>query len=101
MLHGKIEVNGATIGEWWAVRKEQYFPEVPQGERLTGPFFWYDCGVRYYDMGGYPMEAEFRLKHRFGDGALRLAGRVIHQGYDKAKRVNLPRDEEVPDEFPV
>lgn len=84
MLHGEIKVNGTDICEWWAVRKNQVFPP---GRENDGTFFRYECGVRYRDIQGYPNEAEFDVKHRFGDGALLLAAQVVKVGYGRAKRV--------------
>jgi len=88
-VHGTIEVNGTRIGYWEAVRKEQYYPTNPE---TTGPFYEYACVFEYRDMGGYPRYAEFDIKHRFGDGAARLASRVIARGYDLAKVVG-PRED--------
>lgn len=87
MLHGEIKMNGITIGEWFAERRERHYP--PNEE--NGPLYLYECFLKYRDIGGYPMEAKYEVKHRYGDGALRLAANVIAKGKEKAKRVG-PRE---------
>ena len=85
MLHGEIKLNDQLIGEWTAVRKKRFYPHEHDDE--GGPYHRYDCTIEYRDMQGYLMRANFPVWHRFGDGAMRLASRVIAIGYDKAKRV--------------
>lgn len=71
-LHGEIRVNGMVIGEWEAQRQTEHQPEP-------------DDVVHYWAMArqnstpdGCPAFLErFEVEHRFGDGALALAARVL------------------------
>lgn len=84
MLHGEVKVNDGEIARWTAVRKER----VDCGEARNGeapPFFRYECTLWYRNLAGYPMEAAFDVTHRYGDGAVLLAHKVLMQGYGKLR----------------
>lgn len=80
-LHGPIQVNGQTIGEWEAVRQQ------PEGFTMTwspkpDDVLTYACVVRQNTtLEGNPAVYErFEVRHRFGDGALALASLVLRTG---------------------
>lgn len=88
MLHGEIKVNHNEIAKWKAVRKERVFPQ-PESSMT---FFRYECTLEYRNTAGYPMEAAFDVVHKYGDGAVLLAQKVLLQGYVKLKVKPMGRD---------
>lgn len=77
MLHGDIRVNGILIGEWTAVRQNN----------TQKDFNDYRCEINFRDVQGYPCHAEWHMTgHRYGDGAVMLAARVLSEGMAKARR---------------
>ncbi len=79
-LHGQIQVNGKTIGSWSAVRLVGSGPRVARGGYpKPDDVFKYDCHTHQLpDPGGRgPVLHEFIVEHRFGDGALVLASKLL------------------------
>lgn len=91
MLHGEIKVNHNEIGRWTAVRKERYFGDG-EDQFYESDYFKYECHMDYRNGAGYPMEAAFTVVHRFGDGAVLLASKVLLQGMGKLKVKPIGRD---------
>jgi hypothetical protein len=67
-LHGPIMVNDQTIGHWQA-RRITLAPD-PDGHAD------YDCAVTMY-ADDPPRARTFALRHRYADGALTLAAKVL------------------------
>ncbi len=81
-LHGPIQVNGMTIGEWSAVRQT-----VTNGPPHADEVLTYDCTVHQDSApdGCAAVLERFSVQHRFGDGALALAAAVLAKGTTLAK----------------
>lgn len=69
-LHGPIQVNGQTIGSWQARRRTIAIDADGAAD--------YDCAVVMY-ADDPPRVAVFQLRHRYDDGALALAAKVLAQ----------------------
>lgn len=84
MLHGEIKVNEIVIGEWTAEREEPVALDVHM----------YACTVKYRNLAGYPLRADFRVKHRHSNGAVALAAHILSEAnyYLKPERM---KDESV------
>lgn len=82
-LHGPIQVNGMTIGEWSAVRKT-FIGQEPEPDDAVE----YECMVRQDStLEGNPAVLErFTVTHRFGDGALGLASTCIARALVQANQ---------------
>lgn len=73
-LHGLIEVNGYSIGFWSAQRLGDNV--VPSPDDVMS----YACEVHQNgDLTHSPSIERFTLEHRFGDGALTLAAKVLNK----------------------
>lgn len=78
-LHGTIEINGSVIGAWSARRII--------GSTDRDAVNTYDCEVAADQMGGGVLHVDrFHLQHRYGDGAVALAAKVL-------ARANLSDDD--------
>lgn len=66
-LHGEIKVNQQPVGEWWAVRQQ---PVVVDNDQISE----YACVVRLRET---ETETRFTVQHRYGDGAVALAAKVL------------------------
>ncbi len=79
-LHGEIKVNGLVIGTWEAVRQGE-IQRQPGVARVIDPntTFDYACTANLNSSpDGCPAVLErFTVTHRFGDGALVLASKVL------------------------
>lgn len=79
MLHGDIRVNGQHLGEWKAERAS-HIDEAPGPDDVVV----YACEARIVStpQGNPAVLERFDVTHRFGDGALALAARVLGQAYN-------------------
>lgn len=68
-LHGDIRVNGKLVGRWSAQRAMN--DVGPDGQNL------YKCDFILNQPDGPPSKGDFIVVHRYQDGALRLAARVL------------------------
>ena len=69
-LHGEIKVNGIPIGAWHARRTEDLL--------FDAQVCTYECGVEYYGVGmSDPARQEFTVRHRYDEGAVALAAKVL------------------------
>jgi hypothetical protein len=73
-LHGEIKVNGQVIGAWSARRLS---PTLAESSTICT----YECGVDYLPREGgpseEPVEQRFHLEHRYGEGAVALASKIL------------------------
>ena len=88
MLTGEIKIHDAVIAEYQAVRGK--LVPAPDDELSGDEWREYECAMFYRDQAGYPMKAEFTIKHRVGNGPLRLATRVITIGMERLRRADFP-----------
>jgi len=65
-LHGSALVNGRSIGVDWSAQRVIGSPNLNDG------ICEYDCEVRYRGAVHH-----FRIEHRYDDGALVLASKVL------------------------
>lgn len=84
-LHGLIQVNGRTIGEW-------------QAQRITGgpgELCTYECTVRTKTDGKWqPQPLHFILDHHYDVGAVALAARVLVYAASPAYRKHVEAGEQ-------
>lgn len=80
MIEGTLDIGGNEIGRWTAARGERLYGEYKD------TYYEYNCTLDYRGTDGYPYHAEFPVPHRYGDGALVLAAKVLIQGHLKKKR---------------
>lgn len=81
MIEGTLDIGGNEIGRWTAARADRY------GTMYGDTYYNYNCTLDYRGTDGYPYHAEFQVVHRYGDGAVVLAGKVLFAGQTKLKRV--------------
>ena len=79
-LHGKVEVNNTAIGSWEAVRHNKVSPTP-----LPDDYLIYDCRVYMLETleGNPAIDWQGEVLHRFGDGALALASKVLAHAYEE------------------
>lgn len=84
-LHGNIQINHNTIGEWSAQRAAAH----PNGNYI------YLCRVRYVEHGNVlSTKRSFFTTHAYGAGALALASRVLLVASEQIERqVELSEDD--------
>lgn len=84
MLHGDIKVNHHVIGSWRAVNETvQTSPDAVNTYRVS---------VAYTNVRGFHQVAEFRIEHRYGDGALVLASKVLAEAPNHLRAPKLDDD---------
>lgn len=66
-LHGSIKVNEHIVGYWTAQRVVTADPNI------------YDCVVYHDPEDGPAIRGEFAIQHRFQDGAVALAAKVLQR----------------------
>lgn len=74
-LHGTVQINGRVIATWSAQRITNT-EGTPRPEQVST----YRCAVvpqPNRDVDNFPLDRQFDLDHRFGDGFARLAARVL------------------------
>lgn len=86
-LHGSIEINHQLIGYWSAVRRSAKTQQTPDAVNV------YDCEV-HSSWNGEIYLRRFEVTHRYGDGAVALAARVLSR-YSDLVYADLPQLEEV------
>ena len=79
MLHGEIKVNDIVVGDWTAVRAEQVALDVHM----------YDCTVKYRNLAGYPLRGDFRVRHRYSNGAVALSAHILSEAGYHLKPVRM------------
>lgn len=71
-LHGLIQVNGTAIGAWTATRREK-LDDTPSPDTI----YTYDAEVMMEDIAlGGARRVKVTVKHRYGDGALKLLSKI-------------------------
>ena len=66
-LHGSVQANQDVLG-WWSATRLSEEPGVENE---------YMCVVEEYAKHGTKTQHKFKLKHRFEDGSMALAARVL------------------------
>lgn len=72
-LHGEIMVNDWEIGNWQAVRQAKHVYSLDEVHTYKCSVFLKQKGV----LRKADVNHEFEVQHRFGDGALVLAEKVL------------------------
>lgn len=75
-LHGTVQINGRVIATWSAQRITNTDVGVSVGDAVST----YRCAVVPHpnrDVDNWPLDRQFDLDHRYGDGFARLASRVL------------------------
>lgn len=87
MLHGEVQVNGLTIGEWSITRSE-----IPDKETGPDDLVTYNCVVKQSaTLNGAPaVDETFVVSHRYGDGAIKLIAKALQSAHDRATMRNYP-----------
>lgn len=72
MIGGTVHINEHVIVTWRAWR-------VDHTEKVADAVNLYNCKVLYEHTDGHHYIGEFSIEHRYGDGALALAGAVLSE----------------------
>lgn len=85
-LHGKIQANGETVGGWVATR-------VSDKPVIRDDVYEYSCSVTMYakgldGAGPETTDYHFPVHHRYADGALALAAKVLSEASLTAPRAS-------------
>lgn len=84
MLHGDIKVNDHVIGSWRAVNETVHNgPDAVNTYRVT---------VAYTNIRNFHQVAKFYVMHRYGDGALILASKILAEAPNHLRAPTLDDD---------